>query len=119
MTRRKSAVPPGGSSSIAAHVDHLCYRLGLLNRWARGESPFADADWTASWRRGTVSTEEWEGLRARLGAEAREWQDGFGALLQRGEEELTGVIASAAHLAYHLGAIRQIDRATRGPAAED
>jgi hypothetical protein len=31
--------------------------------------------------------------------------------------ELNGVIASVAHLAYHLGAIRQIDRSTRGPKA--
>ena len=31
--------------------------------------------------------------------------------------ELNGVISSIAHLAYHFGAIRQIDRATRGPAA--
>jgi hypothetical protein len=113
-----SAVPPGGSSSIAAHVDHLRYGLDLLNRWARGESPFADADWAASWRRLEVSDDEWAGLRERLRAEARQWQDGFGALLDRGEEELTGVIAGAAHLAYHLGAIRQIDRATRGPTAE-
>jgi hypothetical protein len=32
------------------------------------------------------------------------------------ETTLTGAIASAVHLAYHLGAIRQIDRTTRGPA---
>jgi hypothetical protein len=31
--------------------------------------------------------------------------------------ELNGVIASVAHLAYHLGAIRQIDRTIRGPEA--
>ncbi len=29
--------------------------------------------------------------------------------------ELTGMIASIAHLAYHLGAIRQIDKDSRGP----
>jgi hypothetical protein len=29
--------------------------------------------------------------------------------------ELRGLIASVAHLAYHLGAIRQIASATRGP----
>jgi hypothetical protein len=29
--------------------------------------------------------------------------------------ELTGMIASIAHLAYHLGAIRQISKAVRGP----
>jgi hypothetical protein len=31
------------------------------------------------------------------------------------EVELAGMIASIAHLAYHLGAIRQIDRDLRGP----
>ena len=31
--------------------------------------------------------------------------------------ELNGMIGSVAHLAYHLGAIRQIDRSIGGPAA--
>jgi len=29
--------------------------------------------------------------------------------------ELAGMIASIAHLAYHLGALRQIDKDLRGP----
>jgi hypothetical protein len=29
--------------------------------------------------------------------------------------ELSGMIASVAHLAYHLGAIRQINKDARGP----
>ena len=32
------------------------------------------------------------------------------------EIELNGMIGSIAHLAYHLGAIRQINQSTRGPA---
>ena len=32
--------------------------------------------------------------------------------------ELNSVIGSVAHLAYHLGAIRQIDRSIQGPKAE-
>ena len=32
--------------------------------------------------------------------------------------ELNGVIGIVAHLAYHVGAIRQIDRSLRGPSAE-
>jgi hypothetical protein len=59
-----SAVPPGGGASIAAHVDDLGYGLELLNRWTRGEKPFADADCSASWRLGAVSEGEWA-LRAR------------------------------------------------------
>jgi hypothetical protein len=33
--------------------------------------------------------------------------------------ELTGIIAGIVHLACHLGAIRQIDAAARGPLARD
>ena len=33
--------------------------------------------------------------------------------------QLGWMMGSVAHLAYHFGAIRQIDRATRGPTAED
>jgi hypothetical protein len=29
--------------------------------------------------------------------------------------EMSGMIASIAHLAYHVGAIRQIDKGARGP----
>src|SRR5213080_5104225 len=53
-------------SSIAAHVDHLRYGLSLMNRWAAGENPFADADWTSSWRKTTVTDDEWRRLRAEL-----------------------------------------------------
>ncbi len=114
-----SAPAPTGGPSIAAHVDHLCYGIGLLNRWTRGENPFADADYSASWERLTVSAEEWEALRHRLRTEAQQWIDAVSRLETLGDFELTGVIASAAHLAYHMGAIRQIDRTTRGPAARD
>ena len=30
-----SAAPREGGATIAAHVDHLRYGLGLLNRWSR------------------------------------------------------------------------------------
>jgi hypothetical protein len=114
-----SAVAPGGGSSIAAHVDHLRYGLELLNRWSQGENPFADADYGASWRRLAVSDREWAILRDELGAQARRWLETVGQPRDLGDAELTGVLASVAHLAYHLGAIRQIDRSTRGPMARD
>ena len=114
-----SAAPSGGGAPIAAHVDHLRYGLGLLNRWSRGENPFDDADWGASWRLGPVSDSEWAGLRRDLRQAAKEWQRGFGELLDVDPDGWTGAIASAAHTAYHLGAIRQINSAARGPRARD
>lgn len=132
-----SAVPAGGGSSVAAHVDHLRYGFELLNRWSRGEEPFADANYSASWNRVTVSEAEWASRREALRHEAHAWRDaiqqqpgiragaGTGAIDENAgtpkiaEFELTGTIGSIAHLAYHLGAIRQIQRATRGPSARD
>lgn len=112
-----SAVPPGGSSSVASHVEHVRFGLELLTRATAGESPFAGADWAAAWHRRTVSDAEWERLRHDLREVAGQWQARVQPLAGRGEAELTGVIASVAHLAYHLGAIRQIAAAARGPAA--
>ena len=109
-----------GGASIASHVDHLRYGLMLLNRWANGSPPpWPDMDWTASWRKTTVSDAEWRALRDELRREAARWEE-----LLRSNREVTEVEAgwmsgSVTHLAYHLGAIRQIDRSTRGPTAED
>lgn len=112
-----SATTPTGSS-IAAHVDHLRYGLSLMNRWAAGENPFDDADWAVSWRRTTVSDDEWKSLRAALGDEAHRWLAALGTPREVNDMELDGMIGSIAHLAYHLGAIRQIDSTTRGPRAD-
>lgn len=114
-----SVAGPGGGPSIAAHVDHLRYGLELLNRWSRGEEPFENADYGASWRRLVVSDREWAKLREQLGAEAHGWLATVRQPRELSDTELTGILAGVAHLAYHLGAIRQIDRSTRGPLARD
>lgn len=109
-------MPFNGTSSIAAHVDHLRYGLSLLNQASAGENPFAAADWSEAWKTIHVSDPEWVHLRDGLAEEARKWERNFETLVEAGELELTGVLASAAHLAYHLGAIRQISPSIRGPA---
>ena len=114
-----SAPAPGGGPSIAAHVDHLRYGLALMNRWADGEqNPFATADWAASWRRGGVTDDEWAALRAGLAEAARRWLAVVRQPRPLSDVELTGMLASVVHLAYHVGAVRQVDRSIRGPSAE-
>ena len=106
--------------SIAAHVDHLRYGLSLLNRWANGTLPSKhELDWTVSWRKNTVSDAEWQPLRADLRREAHAWAATLGAPRQVSDVEAGWLAGSVAHLAYHMGAIRQINRAARGPTAED
>ena len=106
--------------SIAAHVGHLRYGLSLLNRWAGGSSPpWPDMDWTMSWRKNVVSEAEWQALRDDLRHEADAWVEALHTPREATDTEAGWMAASVAHLAYHMGAIRQINRATRGPTAED
>jgi len=113
-----SAVPASGGASIAAHVDHLRYGLSLMNQWHQGNpDPWTGADWTASWKRTTVTDREWAELRLALRHEAQLWLDALKNPRDYTVMELNGVVASIAHLAYHFGAIRQLDRSIRGPAA--
>jgi len=105
-----------GGATIAAHAQHLRYGLSLMNRWAaEGGNPFADAKWDEAWKTTAVDANEWEKIRGGLRNEAQRWTQALGSSREVGDVELAGMIASIAHLAYHLGAIRQIDRDLRGP----
>jgi hypothetical protein len=101
--------PARARPPIAAHVDHVLYGLSLLNRWSAGEeNPWADADWNASWRVEQVTDEEWRARVARLREVAHAWREALARRQNWDDVAAAGTIASVAHTAYHLGAIRQI-----------
>jgi len=105
-----------GGATIAAHAQHLRYGLSLMNRWAaEGGNPFADATWEAAWKISEVDGPAWTEIRSGLADEAHRWLKVLGSPRPVSEVELAGMLASIAHLAYHLGAIRQISRDGRGP----
>src|SRR5688572_16841091 len=105
-----------GGATIAAHAQHLRYGLSLMNRWAaEGGNPFADATWDAAWKISTVDEPSWKEIQSGLRAETQRWQETLGVPRDVSEVELSGMISSVAHLAYHLGAIRQISKTSRGP----
>ena len=105
-----------GGATIAAHAQHLRYGLWLMNRWAaEGGDPFADAKWDEAWQISTVDDASWTEIRNGLGDEVRRWLKVLGTPREAAEVEVIGMIGSIAHLAYHLGAIRQIDKQARGP----
>jgi hypothetical protein len=109
-----------GGASIAAHVDHVLYGVRLLNEWLAGaEAPWTNADWTLSWKKNVVSEAEWRALRDELRRELTAWVEGIRTPRELNDRSLGWVMGSIAHLGYHFGAIRQIDRAARGPTAED
>jgi hypothetical protein len=105
-----------GGATIAAHAQHLRYGLSLMNRWAsKGGDPFADPKWDEAWKTSRVDHAQWDEIRSGLREEVRRWTEVLGSPRQVTDTELSGMIGSIAHFAYHLGAIRQIDRSVRGP----
>ena len=119
LSATAASAPTPHGSTIAAHVDHLRYGLSLMNRWSAGENPFDDADWSVSWRRTRVSAVQWRQLRDELASEAHRWLESLNMPREIDQSELNSVVGSVAHLAYHVGAIRQIDLSARGPSAND
>ena len=121
LSAEQASTRPEGRSSIAAHVNHLAYGLSLVNRWARGEEdPFTEADYAASWTRQVVSDDAWRALRKKLAERSRRVGDrGRHAPRVGLAATLNGALGSIVHLAYHIGAIRQVDAATHGPRATD
>ena len=86
-----------------------------MNRWSAGENPFGTADWSTSWKKTTVTDEEWRTRLAELRTETTRWLEALGTPRDVQPIELNGIVGSIAHLGYHLGAIRQINQTTRGP----
>ena len=105
-----------GGATLAAHAQHVRYGLSLMNRWAsEGGNPFEDAKWDEAWKTSNVDAAQWEEIRRGLRGETHRWLAALGSPREAAAVELSGMVASIAHLAYHLGAIRQIEKQTRGP----
>jgi hypothetical protein len=117
LSAEEASARPGGRSSVAAHVEHLRYGMSLMNRWAAGENPWGEADWAASWSRQQVTGDEWRRLREALSAEAGDWTAAVKARSDWDEASAANAFGSVVHLAYHLGAIRQVVQAAAGPPA--
>ena len=105
-----------GGATIAAHAEHTRYGLSLYNRWAsQGGNPFANAKWDEAWKTSTVNDEQWAEIRAGLRDESHRWLQVLGSPRDVSTVELSGMIGEIVHVAYHLGAMRQIAASARGP----
>ena len=103
-------------ATIAAHVQHERYGLSLMNRWAaQGGNPFADAKWDEAWKIRAVDAGTWDEIRNGFRHEVHRWLEVLRTPREVSETELNGMVASIAHFAYHMGAIRQIHKQARGP----
>jgi hypothetical protein len=105
-----------GGATIAAHAQHVRYGLSLMNQWAaEGGNPFANAKWDEAWKISTVDAAQWEEIRKGLRDETQRWLNVLKTPREVAGIEFTGLVSSIGHLAYHLGAMRQINKDARGP----
>jgi hypothetical protein len=94
-----------GGTSIAAHVHHLTFGLHASSAWIRGER--ASRDWHESWRVVTVDPAAWEEMLADLRRGYDDLKQAIEGHAASSVDATGGAIGAVAHLAYHLGAIRQ------------
>ena len=93
------------STSIAAQAYHVTFGLNTSAAWIRGDR--TPRNWRESWRVTTVDEAAWVRLHEDL---RRAYDDLCRAIESQGlssEEAVGGAIGAIAHVAYHLGAIRQ------------
>jgi hypothetical protein len=99
--------PPAlGRSSIAGHCAHLRYSLELTNAWLRGES--LEVDFSQAWALQRVDDVVWKALKKDITHQYERVLEFTRSRESWSEETLIMNMKSALHVAYHLGAIRQI-----------
>jgi hypothetical protein len=97
------------NASLAAHVRHVIFYLGVTEQAILGTLQDEKINWREIWENDRpVSTEQWEVIIAEL----RQKYSGIRQFLEDPktwelEDALGGSIAMIAHTAYHLGAVRQ------------
>lgn len=116
LSARDASQSANGGATIAAHAQHLRYGLSLMNDWGtNGGNPFADAKWDEAWKMSAVNDAQWQEIRNGLRDEIANWKHVLSTPREAADLELMGIVGSVAHIAYHLGAIRQVNKESRGP----
>ena len=99
----KSSGP--NDNSVASHAWHLGFALNATNNWIRGNP--SPENWEESWRVQNVNDSEWVQIQSKVRQEYEDLFHIIDTVDLSNEEVLSGVIGAIAHVAYHLGAIRQ------------
>lgn len=96
-----------GPNSICAHVMHSAYYLELAIDGLNGIS--RQGDWPGSWAKQAVTDVEWNEAKSSLRQRVQSFLETLEKVdLSTDPDDLTYALANLAHLAYHLGAVRQL-----------
>ena len=103
-----SSAPFPGAPSIAAHCAHLDFYVRVNHNSLVGREQ--KVDWPSSWRVHTVGVGEWEALKGSLRSGYGDLRTSLNSLPAWGDDSACDAMAIVAHTAYHLSAIRQMQR---------
>ncbi len=98
-------------TTVAAQTEHAKFYLDRLCEFINGRTE--RVNWEDSWLIETVNATEWDALR---GSVKKAYENCLRCLaaVEEWTEDRTGMaIGMVAHTAYHLGAIRQIAKASK------
>ncbi len=94
-----------GRTSIAAHVNHVIFGLNASVRWIEGDRRTHSL--AESWGVSSVDEREWARARERLRSAYGDLRRSIELYAAESEKAMAGAVGALAHVAYHLGAIRQ------------
>jgi len=96
-----------GSASIAAHANHILYILRCAN--TQQGHPDPEGTWEDTWKVQEVSDSDWASLTERVRGEYESYLSWFAANQDwTGQTAFFEGLVPLPHVAYHLGAIRQL-----------
>ncbi len=101
-----SKLPAPGRSSIAAHCEHLRYVINVVSAWVKLEKP--QPDWSLAWKTSGVDGDAWEALKTALQTECETLKTLISLSTEWNPKLLNLLMSNTSHVAYHVGAIRQI-----------
>ncbi|HEX7118414.1 MAG TPA: DinB family protein [Longimicrobiales bacterium] len=106
LSAEQASQPSGpGGTTIAGQVHHLVFSLSASTDWILDR--WEPRDWGESWRVTTVDEAAWAELRDALRRGYEALTDAVQARAMADEKAFGGAVGAIAHIAYHLGAIRQ------------
>jgi hypothetical protein len=94
-----------GDTSIAAHAHHIAFAMAASAAAIEGDQ--TPVDWKEGWRVASVDEAAWKELVARVGREYQRLRRAVEARASSSGEAFGEAVGAIAHVAYHLGAIRQ------------
>jgi len=99
-----------GGTTIAAQIEHAKFYLDRMCEFINGRTE--TVNWDQSWLIETVNGAEWSALRESVARSYENTLRCVAAVDDWNEDQVGLAMCLVAHTAYHLGAIRQLTKAS-------